>query len=164
MNLYGLSSRSLRLICLFSACLLAVGCGTRSSPSPVVAQGVAVLDAGLEMTVERTTMRNTLGETNFYGPWAVVVVHVSNHSDRPVYFGPMLQELIIEGDSFEPNAGAAEDFDGDTTSAASLTPGRDANVALAFSVGKKARAFANGAGELVLRGDAYSKGTVVKLN
>ena len=151
------------LIGLVSACLLAVGCGAQSSSSPAVAQGTAVVDAGLEMTVERTTMRNTLGETDFYGPWVVVTVHVLNHSDQPVYFNPMIQELIIDGHVFEPNAGAAEDFDGDMTSAASLTPGRDANVALAFSVGDDAMAFAWRAGQLVLRGAPNSRGTTVEL-
>lgn len=148
---------------LVSACLLAVGCDTQGSSSPAVVQGTTVVDAGLEMTVERTTMRNTLGPTNFYGPWVVVVVHVVNHSDRPVYFNPMIQELIIDGDAFEPNAGAAEDFAGDMTSAASLTPGRVANVALAFSVGNDAIAFARRAGQLVLRGALESKGNTVEL-
>lgn len=156
-------ARSRPLIGLVSACLLVVGCDAEGSSLPAVAQGTAVVDAGLEMTVERTTMRNTLGPTNFYGPWVVVVVHVVNHSDQPVYFNPMIQELIVDGRAFEPNAGAAENFDGDTTSAASVTPGRDADVALAFSVGKKAMAFAEKAGQLVLRGDTYSRGTTVVL-
>lgn len=149
---------------VLSACLLAVGCDTQGASSPPVAQGTAVVDAGLEMTVERTTMRNTLGPTSFYGPWVVVVVHVVNHSDRPVYFNPMIQELIIDGDVFEPNAGAAEDLEGDLTSAASLTPGRDANVALTFSVGNDAMAFAKRAGQLVLRGALDSNGITVELN
>ena len=148
---------------LFSACLMAVGCDAQGSSSPAVAQGTTVVDAGLEMTVERTLMRNTLGPTNFYGPWVVVIVHVVNHSDQPVYFNPMIQELIIDGHAFEPNAGAAEDFDGDTISAASLTPGRDANIALTFSVGNDALAFARLAGQLVLRGAPTSRGTTVEL-
>lgn len=148
---------------LFSACLLAAGCDAQGSSSPAVTQGTAVVDAGLEMTVERTTMRNTLGQTDFYGPWVVVTVHVLNHSDQPVYFNPMIQELIIDGRAFEPNPGAAEGFDGDMASAASLTPGRDANIALAFSVGDDAMAFAWRAGQLVLRGAPNSRGTAVEL-
>ncbi len=91
---------------------------------PTVMQGTAIVDAGLEMTVEGTTMRNTVGPTDFYGPWVIVMVLVVNYSDKPAYFNPMIQELLVNGDEFEPNPAVAESLDSETVSSASLLPRR----------------------------------------
>lgn len=143
---------------------LTAGCATQSSTMPTVMQGTAIVDAGLEMTVEGTTMRNTVGPTDFYGPWVIVMVLVVNYSDKPAYFNPMIQELLVNGDEFEPNPAVAESLDSETVSSASLLPGGAASVVLAFSIGKDAMAFTKQAGRLVVRGNLDSRGTTVELN
>jgi hypothetical protein len=148
-----------------SAAVLLAGCGGSDLPTtPAVSQETAVTDAGLTMTVTNSSQRKTGGSDYPWATWVVVKLHVSNDSDKPALFSPMYQQLFIDGREYEPNPSAAEAVDDKTSSAASLNPGSEADVVVAFNVADvNVAPIANLPVQLVVRGDLNSPGTVVNL-
>jgi hypothetical protein len=155
------------------AAVLLAGCGGSDVPTtPAVMQGTAVTDAGLTMTVTNTSLIktspiNTSQRTGIGGIyardiWVVVKLHVSNDSDKLALFDPMFQLLFVDGREYEPNPLVAEDVTDKASSGASLSPGSEADVVLAFEV-SYAPAFAKYPVQLVVRGDLNSPGAVVNL-
>jgi hypothetical protein len=148
-----------------TAAVLLAGCGGSAFPTtPAVTQGTAVTDAGLTMTVTNTSQRIIGGSHYPWGTWVFVKLHVSAGRDKPAFFSPMFQQLFIDGREYEPNPSAAEAVDDKTSSAASLNPGSEADVVVAFKVADvNAAPFAKPPVQLVVRGDLNSPGTVVNL-
>jgi hypothetical protein len=154
------------------AVTLLAGCGSDFPTTPAVAQGTTVTDAGLTMTVTNTSLRKALPPYFPWGPWLVVKLHVSNTSDKPVRFDPMFQELFIDGRWYEPNPLAAETVGAKMGSSASLVPGSQADVAVAFLAYKPVTpdfAIYNAGRldkkklQLAVRGDVESPGAVINL-
>jgi hypothetical protein len=153
---------AVRRLIIMSGAALVVGCGSDFPTTPAVMQGTAVTDAGLTMTVTNTSQPQTIGSLFPWGDWVVVKLHVSNVSDKQALFDPMFQQLFIDGHEFEPNPLAAEAVDDNTSSAASLDPGSEADVVLAFDV-YIGVPYAKKAVQLVVRADLNSPGAVVNL-
>src|SRR6202021_2582320 len=92
------------------------------------------------MTVTNTSLSNAPQSTGIGGidvrkSWVVVKLHVSNDSDEPALFDPMFQLLSVNGRKFVPNPFVSEQyFDENAGSGASLSPGSQADVVLAFDV------------------------------
>jgi hypothetical protein len=130
-------------------------------------QGTTVTDAGLTMTVTNTSLQNRsprIGRGGVYARrfWVIVKLHVSNSSDKPALFDPMFQLLFVGSSEHLPNPLVAEGLDDKTSSAASLSPGSEADVALAFEV-SDAPAFGKYSLQLAIRGDLNSPGAMVNL-
>jgi hypothetical protein len=157
-----------RTIVLGLAAVLLAGCGGSDFPTtPAIRQGTAVTDAGLTMTVTSTRLSNTsrrIGIGGIYAGeiWVVVKLHVSDASAKPALFDPMFQLLFVDGREYEPTPLVAEYFDDNAGSGASLSPGSEADVVLAFDV-SDAPPFGKYPVQLVVRGDLNSPGAVVNL-
>jgi hypothetical protein len=135
--------------------------------------GTAVTDAGLTVTVTNTSRINDLRRMGGIGGiypgaiWVVVNLHVSSDGDKPALFDPVFQHLFVGGreygpDPFVAELFAAELFHDKASSAASLSPGSEADVLLAFDV-SDAPSFGTFPVRLVVRGDLNSPGAVVNL-
>jgi hypothetical protein len=155
-----------------AAAILLAGCSSDFPTTLAVAQGTTVTDAGLTMTVTNTSLRKTLPPYLPWGPWLVVKLHVSNGGDKPALFDPMFQELFIDGRRYDPDPLAADAADDTMVSGASLIPGSQANVAVAFLAYKPVSpdfAIYNAGPlekkklQLALRGDLNSPGAVINL-
>jgi hypothetical protein len=130
--------------------------------TPAVPQGTTVTDAGLSMTVTHASELKTIELDHPNGPWLVVKLHVSATSGKPALFDPMFQQVFIDGREYQPYPVAAESIYVDAGSAASLSPGSQTDVVLAFAVWDALPLEAKTI-RLVLRGDVTSPGAVVSL-
>ncbi|MDT5350365.1 MAG: hypothetical protein QOH91_3652 [Mycobacterium sp.] len=150
-----------------SAVLLAGYGGSDFPTTPAVMQGTPVTDAGLTMTVTNTTLGNVsqqigIGALCARKIWVIVKLHVSNDSDKPELFDPTFQLLFVDGREYEPNPYLAESVGDKAISAATLGPGCEPDVVLAFDV-SDAPAYGKYPDQRVPRGDLYSPGAVVNL-
>lgn len=142
-------------------------------PKTTVAQGTSFTDGGLTMTVTDSAnvgsvpdlSQGWLFTARIWGPWVIAKVRVANRSPTPQFFSPMFQRLVIDGTEYDPKPGAAEDAYPGSDSAASLNPGVEVDVALAFELDHDSDADDDLAQpvQLVLRGELDSPGAVVDL-
>lgn len=138
--------------------------GTDSAPLPIVdiAEGTAYTDAGLTLTVMKTSQQRSVEPDYRSGPWLIVRMRVSAAGDKPALFDPMFQQLFIDGLEYQPEVTAAEEVDDHAASSASLTPGSQADVALAYPA-YGAGSLAGAHIQLAVRGALNSEGAMVNL-
>jgi len=142
-------------------------------PKTTVAQGTSFTDGGLTMTVTDSAKVGSVPDLSqgwlftarIWGPWVIAKVRVANRSPTAQFFSPMFQRLLIDGTEYDPKPGPAEDAYSSSDSAASISPGLEVDVALAFELAHDSDADDDLAQpvQLVLRGDLDSPGAVVDL-